>query len=107
MQGLTEGRITHYILTQQDADEINRRRVSGAGHGENWPAGAQAHIGNPISTGEHCPMMVVKVWDRQPDGGNGCCNGQVLLDGNDSLWVTSRLHDPDGAPGTWHWIEQA
>lgn len=105
MKGLTEGRIVHYVLSALDAGEINRRRV----HGfitDQWPAGAQAHVGNPVSAGEHCPMMVVKVWDFRPEG-NGCCNGQVILDGSDSLWVTSRLFDQDAMPGTWHWIEAA
>ena len=105
MNGLTEGRIVHYVLTQQDAAEINRRRVTGF-YNEKWPEGAQAHIGNSVRAGEHYPMMVVKVWDHEPDG-NGCCNGQVLLDGSDSLWVTSRVNDPEQKTGTWHWIEQA
>lgn len=105
MKGLTEGRIVHYVLNEKDAGDINRRRVQGFTT-EQWPAGAQAHIGNHVSAGEHCPMMVVKVWDHEPDG-NGCCNGQVLLDGSDCLWVTSVMLDSKANPGTWHWIEAA
>ncbi len=103
MEGLIEGRIVHYVLTPDDAIRINQRRVPGAGHGSNWPAGAQAHVGNPNMAGEHCPMMVVRVWD-QSENGNGCCNGQVLLDGNDSYWVTSCLFDAEASQGTWHWL---
>ena len=92
MDGLTEGRIVHYVLDQGP------------------------------SKGEHRPAVVVKVWRVQEQGGeirppwNGCCNLQVLTDGdggngNDGLprllWQTSVLYDPDGAPGTWHWIEKA
>lgn len=106
MQGLTEGRMVHYVLTAEDAEAITHRRVRDAGHSENWPVGAQAHIGNPVREGEHVPMIVVKVWDKG-ENGNGSCNGQVMLDGNDSYWATSRLYDEEKNPGTWHWIEQA
>jgi len=105
MDGLTEGRIVHYVLTEEDTKDIDRRRVKNVGHGEDWPAGAQAHVGNPAAAGDHVPMIVVVVWSAGPHGGT--VNGQAFLDGNDSLWVTSATHDPDGAQGTWHWIEKA
>ena len=93
MDGLTEGRMVHYVLNQGP------------------------------SKGEHRPAVVVKVW-RVMDAlgelvppGNGCCNLQVFTDGDGSngndglarvLWQTSVLYEgPDGAPGTWHWIEKA
>ncbi len=107
MEGLIEGRIVHYILTQQDADAINRRRTNSESIKERlqageWPAGAQAHIGNPVAKGEHCPMIVVRVWNAE---GNGCFNGHVLLDGSDALWVKS-VSFGEG-PGTCHWPERA
>lgn len=94
------GRIVHYTLTKDDAERINRRRTSGGsiaqriGDGK-WPEGAQAHIGNTSSENDTRPMLVVQVW---PDGK---VNGQVFLDGNDSLWVTS-IEQGDKA-GSWSW----
>lgn len=101
MEGLTEGRIVHYVATEQDAIAANRRRVLGAGHGESWPAGAQAHIGNDLRAGDHCPAIVVRVWSTST------ANLQVFLDGNDVLWETSRAFSETPEPGTWHWIEKA
>jgi hypothetical protein len=107
MQGLTVGRIVHYVLSESEADVINRfRNISGNGP-DNLGVGAQVHQGNRVSAGEHVAMIVVAVWDHQPEGGNGCCNGQVLLDGNDSVWVTSCTYGEDNRPGSWHWIEPA
>ena len=103
MEGIAKGRIVHYVLTEADAVTITDRRVPGVGHGESWPAGAQAHVGNPVEAGEHIPAMIVEIF-----GDNGCINLHCILDGNDSFWATSRLPDlEDKAPGTWHWIEKA
>lgn len=108
MEGLTEGRIVHYVLTAQDAQEVNRRRTSCAAIAMRmadgrWPEGAQAHIGNEAKAGDHCPMVIVRVW-----GTVGCVNGQVLLDGADTFWALSRNPDNETRqPGTWHWIEKA
>lgn len=96
IQGLTEGRIVHYIL-----DEGPNR-------------------------GEERPAIVVRVWRVQDWDGersvglpkapeNGCCNLQVFTDSEDGknyndalpavMWVTSVLFGE--GPGTWHWIEKA
>ena len=104
MEGVGIGRIVHYVLTEQDAIEINRRRVAGVGHSENWPAGAQAHYGNLVIEHEHVPMVITLVRDY-----NGRVNGKCLLDGNDDLWVTSRMPNVEEGyhvPGTWHWPEE-
>ena len=93
MDGLTEGRIVHYVLDEGP------------------------------SKGEHRPAVVVKVCRDEAGAppGNGCCNLQVLTDGDGTngndmlprlLWQTSVLYDAPstssgGAPGTWHWIEKA
>jgi hypothetical protein len=104
MKGLTEGRIVHYVLTQIDADAINDYRDSyNSRDRDSLPACCQQHIGNPVRKGDHCPMMVVRVWDQQ----GGTVNGQVFLDGNDSYWVTSVYFDDEKTTGTWHWIEPA
>lgn len=95
MEGLTEGRIVHYVLNQ----------------------GRHA--------GEHRAAIIAKVWRhpspdlRNPDGTptivtpeNGVSNISVFMDAaNDGLpevvVMGSVIFDPDCAPGTWHWIEKA
>jgi hypothetical protein len=120
---ITIGRTVLYTLCEQDAEQINRRRTTGQsiadrikrcsssaitpsegavwiGLNGGWPIGAQAHIGNTVSAGYVFPMTVVRVWDKA----SGCINGQVLLDGNDTYWATSRHEGTE--PGTWAWPEQ-
>jgi hypothetical protein len=91
MEGLTEGRIVHFVM--------NDGR-------------------NP---GQHRPAIVVRVWrdhnGHPPE--NGCCQLAVFVDGtNDyatmpvdgflaAVWKTSVLHDDSHKHGTWHWIEKA
>lgn len=63
-----------------------------------------------MPSGKHRPAIVVQVWSTQ----SGMSNLQVFLDGSndgysasDGLqWFGSIFHDKDGAPGTWHFIEQ-
>jgi len=103
MEGIAKGRIVHYVLTEADAVAITDRRVPGVGHGESWPAGAQAHVGNPAVPGEHVPAMIVEVFMAE-----GCVDLHCILDGNDSFWATSRMFDKkEKTHGTWHWIEKA
>lgn len=84
------GRIVRYTLHEADVDAINRRRNdaynSMAEHRANAD-GSQIHIGNAVNPDESYPMIITRVWGDQP---NSAVNGQVLLDGNDTLWVTSR-----------------
>jgi hypothetical protein len=105
MEGLTAGRIVHYVVTGADANEINRRRDDFRLKKVvlPWPGGAQAHVGNPALEGDHFPAIVV--WVLNPE--RGYINAQVFLDGNDSLWITTRPYSDDKEPGTWHWIEKA
>ena len=92
------GRIVHYILTEKDAREVNRRRVA-VTNDERWPPGAQAHVGNPVHAGEHVPMIVCFIFVD-----DDLVNGQVFLDGSDSLWQSS-VEEGTGL-GTWHWPER-
>lgn len=102
----TIGRIVHYTLTTEDADQISRRRTTGTSITERmhvaasrpWPVGAQAHIGNDASEGEVYPMMITRVWGSEEESS---VNGQVFLDGNDVLWKTS-VSVGEG-PGTFSW----
>lgn len=84
----TIGRIVHYMLSEDDASAINRRRKHSSQN--SWirenKLGAQQHVGNPVQAGDVFPMMIVKVWGTNDDSS---VNGQVSLDGNDLFWVTS------------------
>lgn len=96
----TIGRIVHYQLTVQDAEQINRHRAAV----EQVTVGAQAHVGNTSQAGDILPAMIVRVLP----GDN--VNLQVFLDGNDTLWATTRppvLADNTSAPGCWHWPARA
>lgn len=97
---LTVSRIVHYTLTQQDADAINKRRRDASDSRRSLVGdGVLIHFGNSVSEGDVLPLLVVKVWE------NGLINGQVFLDGNDTLWVTS-IHEgseDEGYLGHWSW----
>lgn len=103
----TIGRIIHYRLSSDDAEEINRRRVAGVGHqhyqNNEWPEGAQAHVGNQVSEGIIVPMIVAAVFDGADEENR--VNGQAFLDGSDSFWVTSA--DEGTEPGQWSWPPRA
>jgi hypothetical protein len=78
------GKTYLYELTTDNAQQINlRRQGTQQTHTAQWPEGAQAHVGNYVQEGDIFPLVVTKEW---PDG---LVNGQVLLDGSDTLWVTS------------------
>jgi predicted RNA-binding protein with TRAM domain len=87
MEGLTEGRVVHFVL----------------------PDGPHK--------GDHRPAIIVKVWrqgDGTPPA-NGYSNLVVFMDGtNDGgqfggciRWETSVTHSDAPEPRTWHWIEKA
>lgn len=83
------GRIVLYTLSEQDAEAINRRRVQADMHIEEHRErgdGSQVHVGNSVHAGAVYPMVIIRTWGDTPDSS---VNGQVLLDGNDTLWVTS------------------
>ena len=119
MEGLKPGRIVYFVFDPESADQVNRRRTTGAAIRDRmatsvqsqgpggavfaWPAGAQAHIGNVVMAAEVCPAMVLRVID------GGTCNLRVFLDGNDDFWATSVEFDAghearDHRLGTWHWM---
>lgn len=102
----TIGRIVHFTLTEQQATEINRRHSSGKSIAarmsvKEWPEGAQAHIGNLHTGNQTLPMLIVAVWPDEYGPGIPGVNGQVFLDGNDVLWVTSAVEGT--LPGQWQW----
>ena len=83
MDGLTEGRIVHYVMSE----------------------------GN--SVGQHRPAIVVNAWGGSPNEGrvNLCVFSDFGNDGkqfnNGPFWATSAAYSEDPQPGTWHWIEKA
>ena len=97
----TIGRIVHYRLTAEDAEKINRRRTDAQAnmdrHREH-KTGAQVHVGNVVVEGHCFPMMIVQVWGNTEES---AVNGQVMLDGNDLFWATSRCVGE--GPGTFSW----
>ena len=104
------GRTVHYTLGSGDAEQINRRRRDADAYRRLHPAnhtltdaghpgrtGFVAHYGNGASEGDVYPAVVVRDWDEA----SGTVNLQVLLDGNDTYWATSRIHGY--GPGAWFW----
>lgn len=99
----TLGRIVLYRLTEVNVSRVNGRRTSSESIANRmvdgkWPKGAQAHIGSLVSLGEEFPLIITRV---HADRGTPIVSGQVLLDGNDTLWVREIPYG-DGS-GEWHW----
>lgn len=86
------GRIVHYTLTEQDASAINKRRDDAKANLDKHRAdadGSQVHTGNAVRAGDVYPLVITRVWGDSPDS---AVNGQLMLDGNDTYWVTSTNH---------------
>ncbi len=98
----TTGRTVLYRLSESDADKINKyRRHADMFAMDNTDSnpGWQRHVGNNVNAGEIVPLVIVRVWPGD------LVNGQAILDGNDSLWVTSAKEGH--ADGQWHWPREA
>lgn len=98
-KNLTVGRIVRYVLSDADAAQINKRYNDYAKADKTVDTGFQAHVGNRAKAGDVLPLIICKVWE------SGSINGQVLLDGNDQFWATSREEGDE--PGKWAWPEIA
>ena len=86
MQGLTPGRVVHYVL-RPDHDGTN-----------------------PLMEGQHRPAIVVRTSAIE----RSYVNLQVFIDGlNDNatnphpVWRQAVRYSEKHEPGTWHWIERA
>jgi hypothetical protein len=89
------GRIVHYRLSANDCGAINKRRKDAEKSGfAGQDSGAIVHTGNTVEEGQEYPLVITRSWSGVH------VNGQVLLDGNDTLWVTSRGEGPKD--GQWH-----
>lgn len=82
------GRIVHYRLNTHDVSRIVARR----------DARADLQQGNSTAAGDVFPMVIVRVWGNTPES---AVNGQVLLDGYDTLWVTSVTQGDGETDGQW------
>lgn len=98
------GRIVHYRLTEKDVGRINKRRADFQKMRHSIAdTGLQAHIGTAMQPGDALPMIVVAIF-AQSVGGARVVNGQVFLDGSDTLHKTSV---PQGSePGHWDWPQR-
>lgn len=84
------GQMVDYKLTQSDADQINAARdCRSPQHDSLVAAGVRLHRGDRASAGQVFPMLIVVVWSNSPTP-QTAVNGQVFLDGNDVVWITSR-----------------
>lgn len=92
----TIGSIVHYQLSDEDARQINRRRLDFANaRSATAGTGFIGHVGNQAEAGQVCPAMVVRTF------GGSSANLQVMLDGSDTYWATSR--GEGDLPGQWTW----
>lgn len=82
----TLGRIVHYTLSEWDADAITATRST---------LGIQ---GNAARAGDVRAAIIVQVWGTTP---GSAVNLQVLMDGPDAYWATSRCEGE--GPNTWAW----
>ncbi|MCX4993862.1 hypothetical protein [Streptomyces longwoodensis] len=95
------GRIVHYKVTAQDAEQINRcRKDFHESRSADQRTGFAGHVGNRVEEGDVFPAMIVRVWHES----TVTVNAQVFLDGTDVLWATSRAEGTE--PGTWAWPER-
>lgn len=83
MTNASPGRIVLFTLGEFDAQRINARRDE------------RPNSGNRVREGDVLPALVVRVWP------SNLINAQVFLDGDDTLWVTSRAEG--STPGSWAW----
>ncbi len=88
----TIGRIVHYKLSPEDIGRIQARRAA---------AGFEF---NTHDAGDIVPLVIVRVWPDEWGPGIPGVNGQALLDGPDTAWVTSAREGSE--PGQWSWPER-
>lgn len=88
MEGLIEGRIVHYVLS----------------NGEHRPAIVVRNWSNPFLPGSDGRVNLIVFADGTND--SGAVSGNVSDQG--LFWATSAHYDPEGTKHhTWHWIERA
>ena len=87
----TVGQIVQYRLTAENAEAVNRRRRhADESRVVHQHTGTVVHTGNPAERGDVYPMIITRVSATNADE-DSAVNGQVILDGDDTLWVTNAL----------------
>ena len=84
----TIGKTVIYRLSVTDTAKINEYADSGGNRNCSF-----------VRTGDEVPLIITKV--GRIEWGLPGINGQIILDGNFSLWVTSVREGTE--PGQWHW----
>lgn len=90
----TKGRIVHYKLSSADIAAIDAK------HRVSEDVASYAH-GNPTSIGDVLPAIVVAVFPDEFGTGIPGVNLQVMLDGPETFWATSRREGNEA--GQWAW----
>lgn len=85
------GDVLKYKLSQSDVQRIVAQR--------SLVMGRTTAVGNPHMVGQVVPLIVVVIWPNEGGPLSDGVNGQLVLDGPDSLWVTSVLEGDE--PGQW------
>ncbi len=96
MDGLTEGRMVHFVMP----------------NGEHRPAIITRVWDRTGSTG--CANLSVFT-DYTNDSGHNAAERNLLADAGidfsqvagGHIWKTSQMYSEERKPGTWHWIEKA
>lgn len=92
-----------YVLSASDVALITQRRTTSESVAQRtqrnppeWPAGAVAHVGDPVQAGDLVPMLVTR---ETPTG--EMISGHAFLNGNDTYWVASAefVVDDGAKPG--------
>lgn len=81
----TIGHVVILTISEEQAKKINEHRA----------VNSRVLGGNVAQAGEQYPLIVTAVWSES------CLNGQAMLDGNDTLWITSAQQGD--AHGQWRW----
>lgn len=103
----TLGRIVLYAMTEQDAQRVNTKRDAAEAYIKAFKEnpsrhGEMQHSGNKVRAGDVFPLVITRVWGTSA---GSAVNGQLMLDGNDTLWVTSTSVqvDPEQPAGRFTW----
>jgi hypothetical protein len=97
---LSLGQTVLYCLTVEDVARIETRRAL-LREESNLVEETNClfDYGNRINEGDIFPMLIVRVSPHPNKQNMVEVNGQVFLDGNDCLWITSRTMGDK--PGDW------
>lgn len=85
------GQMVLYSLSASDVSEIGRVKEARGGQS------------NSCREGDVIPFLIVQPWSHElliPV--DASINGQGFIDGDFTIWLTSRHQSDEPAPGCWH-----